>query len=1369
MRFKTTLIVATAVAGAAALTLGAGEAGAQAVFQCPAASPPATAVFPAGTNLRALTEDNLRAFFRAFPRPTLIPTEPVDCGFVDVDRDRYVVVENPRITVTEDWVPGITAWRQRYDARSDGDLVIYVRSVDPTGKAVHFHPLDHGRYAVRTMGDGDFNTGELSHGVSAEHRGGRGRVGIDFRNMSLSTAGGDDAYGIYALQQGSYFFENGRTHRARGAVVINVIETERDRPSRARPLIATRGDESDAIRAEYTRAAAYGHIAVTVKGYTIATGGIAPKGPQIPNTGDEGGMLLPSLTGYNSRGVYANHEGLGDIRIAVTDSHVLTWGVAAHGIFADHEGRTVTATAEDGSPSVTSGGGAVDIDLKDGEIRTAGEGAIGVYGSHLGAGDIVIDATGAVIATTGDESHGVQAWIRQATTAEGDATVPVAGTGEGDIAVSMTGGSISTGAGSTFAVWGRHDHRGDVAVTVAGDAATTGDRAHAVLAEHRGSAGDVALTVGGGAVATTGDGAHGAHAKQAGGGATTVSVTGGSVTARGEKSNGVLALGSGDGDVTVRVTGGEIAARGAESHGVEAWSRAGNVAVAIDGGAVAAHGAGGAGVLARSLATAAGKGRVTVSVGPAGRVSAASGIAIYSDGPTDLNATVAGRVEGDIFHSGDGVLVLQLPESGVVTGTVHDPRGPFTVRGSIGRLFYSAGASVTVAPGGKLTGVEIEFDGERQVQALRSTAGEVTAAVQGRVTGNIVVDGDGRLAVTVTGTVDGDLIQTGDGALVLSVPEGGVVTGTVHDPESPLVVGGSVGRLLYNADGAVTVARTGKLTGVETTVDGETRPEALRSAAGAATATVHGAVDGVIRLLGSGDHTIAIERGGRATAPERRAAAAAAAVGNNAAAAGEAILHTNGNLTATVGGAVVGHIVSDSGRLVATVAGTVDGDIRALGSGDHALTLESGSVVTGTVRRATPGAITAGGAVGRLRFDRGGLAVIGEKGRILGIDGNGVWSGRGELVVEVRQGAGETAADALLRALAGGITVIEVGGRPVLRTRAPGEDARVLGAHGTAASAPDGAYDVGLVLRADGSVFISREFAPRSRVYETLPSVLLALNAPLTVGERMAAPRDSNGVWGRIEGAHGSWKAARSTTGAEYDLLRHGVWTGLETPVDDAGSVLGFSLHHRGGTADAPRGGEIDAQGFGVTMHGGLRRDGLYLDGQASATWYETSFESFSRGRLADDIRGYGYALGVEAGRRMAVGEVSVTPRARLVHSEVSVSDFEDKTGARVSLNEGRSLRGRVGVGVEAQPLGNRIRLSGGVDVEREFEDARQVTVEGTPLPATDRATRLLLGLGGATGWGDGRYTLAGKLDYATSEDGENTEIGGGLNLTMRF
>ena len=436
------------------------------------------------------------------------------------------------------------------------------------------------------------------------------------------------------------------------------------------------------------------------------------------------------------------------------------------------------------------------------------------------------------------------------------------------------------------------------------------------------------------------------------------------------------------------------------------------------------------------------------------------------------------------------------------------------------------------------------------------------------------------------------------------------------------------------------------------------------------------------------------------------------------------------------------------------------------------------------MRRATTGTITAGGTVGRLWFDRGGLAVVGEDGKILGIggngissgiDGNGISSGLGALTAVARQGAGESPADALLRAFGDKrFTITVEGGRPTVQTRAPGEEARILGALGTASSAVHGAYDVGVALGADGSIRVAQEYAPRSRVYEVLPSVLLALNGLPTAGERMAATRDSKGAWGRIEGAHGSWTADHSPTSAEYDLQRLGARAGLETPVDEAGSVLGLSLYQRDGLVEVPRGGDISVQSFGVGIYGTLvRREGLYVDGQAETTWYEVALDSSSRGRLNGDVSGHGYALGVEAGRRMAMGlpamgEVVVTPRARLVRSAVSLSDFEDSVNVRVSLDKGRSLRGRVGVHVETRPLGE-VRLSGAVDVEREFQQARQVTVGGTALPAQERATRFHLGLGGVYGWEGGRYALAGKVDYATSGGGDSHEYGGGLNLTVRF
>ena len=1230
---------------AAALALGAQEAKAQPVFQCPAASPPVTAVFPPGFDLSLLTADHLRAVFRA-AGPIFIPTEPVDCGFVNHDGTRNVVVRNPRITVNEDLYAGISAWRQG----GNGDLVVYVHGVDAAGEPQHFHPIDHGRYAVRTMGDGEWNVGEESYGVWASHTG-RGRVAIDFRDLSLSTAGGDAAHGIYATQQGSYFYENEKTHRSRGAVIVNVIETERDREGRVRPLVGTRGDESDAIRAEYTRAAAKGHIAVTVKGYTIATGGIVPPGPRFPNNqgvpGVEPGPLLPSLNGYESRGIHARHEGLGDIRIAVTDSHILTWGDAAQGILANHTGRSETITNIDRTTEVRTGGGAIDIDVAGGEIRTAGANSIGIHGWHRGAGDVVIDATGATIATTGEGAHGVLAHIRQATTTEGDRitgteTEVIPGTGEGDVAISVSGGAISTEGEGAFAVWGRHDHEGDVAVTIAGDAATTGEGAHGVFAEHLGATGNVAVTVGGGAIATAGAGAHGAHAKNAGVGAVTVAVTGGSITAGGEESHGVLALQSGTGVLNVRVTGGTVTARGAESHGIEARG-GGDVTVTVDGGSVAAQGAGGAGVLARSIATQEGEGAITVSVGAGGTVSAASGIGIYSDGPGDLNVKVAGRVEGDVFHAGAGALVLDLPEGGVVTGTVHDPQDRFTVRGSIGRIFYNNdGGVVTVARGGRLTGVEIELDGERLTQAIRSVAGGLT--------------------VTVAGTVGGD---------------------------------------------------------------------------------IHGS--------GADDHQVTVEEGGRVT----------------------------------------GTIRSDTGDLTASLSGTLAGDILALGSGTHRVTVEEGGDVSGTVRVATEvgsaetdSAVTINGAVGRVRVDRGGRLgglTVGPKGRIRGIDDIAVSSDQGDIVLVLEEHPDEMAGESALRVNGRIVAADGLGQEQVWFRQADRAKAEMLGPLGTKGAAPSGAYDVGIVDDDEPGIRVERDIAHRARVYEALPSVLLGMNGLPEFQDRMAAPRDAKGGWARVEAVDGDWKAEASSTHEKaregptkvdlaYDHHRYGIQVGLDAPVGEDG-LLAVSLHHRRGSAKVRNGGDVEPSGTGGGVSGTWRRNDVYVDVQAEATWYQTDFSSSIRGPLKDGVKGSGWALGVETGRWVASGMdgVALVPRAGLVHARVSLDEFEDAVGARMSLEEGRSLKGRLGVGVEMKPHGSpESRLFGSLDVEHEFKDETKVEVSGTELESTAKATWLRLGLNGAHSWNDGRVALQGGVSYAEGGGG-NSEIGGALALKVRF
>ena len=810
-----------------------------------------------------------------------------------------------------------------------------------------------------------------------------------------------------------------------------------------------------------------------------------------------------------------------------------------------------------------------------------------------------------------------------------------------------------------------------------------------------------------------------------------------------------------------------------------------------------------------------------VMVGESGRISADSGLAIaggvappaelpedYEPTSSDLSVTVAGTVEGDVktLDDGDltvsvsgtvdgdvramgaGALTLAVMEGGAVTGTVHDPVGPLTVHGSIGRLLYASGGTVTVAATGRLTGVEGESE------AIRSQAG--------------------NLDVSVAGTIAGDLRAPSGGALTVDVMEGGAVTGTVHDPVGPLTVHGSIGRLLYANGGTVTVAATGKLTGIE----GET--EALRSeagdlavtvaemgtvtgnilgmgagdlsamvagtvtgdvveeGAGDLSATISGTVEGNVFGRGTGEHTVTVSNGGTVTGTIHLAASTVTLDGK----AGSVQFDRGGTVTVGGTGRVTGiegvAVRNAAGALSVTVAagGRVEGDVVDLGDRPARVTTEAGSTVTGTIDVPGEGsAVTVGGDVGRVQLGRDGMVTVGANGRVTGIEGQAITSEQGELVVLVQRRPGETRGAALSRGVRGAIVVPE-GDTPVMLTQREGEAPRRVGAAGTTSSAPDGVYDVGLRPDKDGVYQVERDIAPRSRLYEALPSVLLGLNAPARYEERMTAPRAEQGGWARVETVHGKWKADASTSQKEsgveleYDHRRHGLQAGMDVAAGEDG-LFGVSLHHRRGSADVSNGGKVELSGHGVGVSGAWVRDGVYVDVQAEATWYEADFTSSLRGVLEQDVSGHGYALGVEAGRRLASGWAGMvlTPRAGLVHSRVFVGGFTDAVGARVSLEDGRSLKGRAGMLVEVKSKwwAQGSRVFGSVDVEREFSKDRKVRVSGTELTSEADATWVRFGLNGSHALEDGRWTVAGRVGYATS--GGSHELGGGLHLKMRF
>ncbi len=308
-------------------------------------------------------------------------------------------------------------------------------------------------------------------------------------------------------------------------------------------------------------------------------------------------------------------------------------------------------------------------------------------------------------------------------------------------------------------------------------------------------------------------------------------------------------------------------------------------------------------------------------------------------------------------------------------------------------------------------------------------------------------------------------------------------------------------------------------------------------------------------------------------------------------------------------------------------------------------------------------------------------------------------------------------------------------------------------------------------------------------LYEALPSVLLSMNGLPSYAERASVARDANGGWARLEATRGKWRAkkaspigeAAATTGKlAYDHRRGGVRVGMDFLMGEHGRG-GVSAHLFQGKAEMSGGGEVDLDGVGAGASATWLMGDLYVDAQAGLTWYDVNLESDSYGKLLEeDTSGLGYAMGVEAGQRMAMGEgLMVTPRAGLVWSMVEANDFTvevmDNHLMRVSVEDASSAKGRLGVLVETETgLGETSgRLFGSLDLEREFSDETRVKV-GAPTNLSEndlktevRPTAVRLGVGGVFSL-DENVFLSATASYETSGSGTSW-YGGGMELNVRF
>ena len=297
----------------------------------------------------------------------------------------------------------------------------------------------------------------------------------------------------------------------------------------------------------------------------------------------------------------------------------------------------------------------------------------------------------------------------------------------------------------------------------------------------------------------------------------------------------------------------------------------------------------------------------------------------------------------------------------------------------------------------------------------------------------------------------------------------------------------------------------------------------------------------------------------------------------------------------------------------------------------------------------------------------------------------------------------------------------------------------------------------------------------RCRMYEALPSMLLAMNALPSWAERRSAARDGDGGWARVEASRGKWQAKEATTTSgelAYDHRRSVGRAGVDFLAGESGRV-GMSVHGVRGKAEMAGVGEVDLSGMGAGLSATWEVGEFQVDAQAAATWYDADLKSYTHGRLLKkEASGAGYALGVDVGRRMVLGELLVTPRAGLGWSRVDFLDFidletMDSPGrAEVSVEEAGSVQGRLGVTVERE-LAPSGRVFGSLDVEQEFSDETEVKVGGETLKTEARPTGVRLGLGGMFDV-DENVVLRATGGWQTSGSG-TSGYGGGLEVRIRF
>ncbi len=345
-------------------------------------------------------------------------------------------------------------------------------------------------------------------------------------------------------------------------------------------------------------------------------------------------------------------------------------------------------------------------------------------------------------------------------------------------------------------------------------------------------------------------------------------------------------------------------------------------------------------------------------------------------------------------------------------------------------------------------------------------------------------------------------------------------------------------------------------------------------------------------------------------------------------------------------------------------------------------------------------------------------------------------------------------------------------------------------------------FDITVEHEADNAVVYQPRYSAGAPVYEGYVQTMQALNKLPSLQQRVGnrsftGSNDSNadhgtsvneyGLWGRVSGGHNRLEPSTSTARMKQDINTLQMQTGVDGQLYEGkhgrliAGMTGQYGHAKGDISSLYGDGSIstDAWSLGATATW-YGNDGFYVDTQGQLTWFKSDLDSWTANQgLVNGRKATGYALSAEAGKRMAIGgNWSLTPQAQLAWSSIHADAFRDVWDARVSVKDGSSLLGRLGLAAEygtewKDESGHTTHANvyGIANIYQEFMSETTVNLAGVDFNTDNDRTWAGVGAGGTLSWADNKYALYGEgsINTGLNHFAQSYSLKGNLGFKVKW